>query len=248
MYFTLGLHWPFIFLLKAPMKKESQISRDIYIYGAVMLLCILPLLLLEKGDVVLQVNGSHSPFQDWFFRLVTLAGDGIIFVPLILLALLVSFRHAITLTTIGVVHCLIIAVLKRVIFSEALRPKNVLPHELLHFVSGVNVHGHMSFPSGHTTTAFAVAFYILLVSDKKIWGHISLLLAALIAYSRIYLLQHFYVDVFFGALTGITTAYVCWKAQEYIKLPTWVDLRLIIQIGKSKKVSSKPTGTEVQIS
>jgi len=61
-----------------------------------------------------------------------------------------------------------------------------------------------SFPSGHSSSSFAAASVISYFS-KKI-GAIVLLLAGVIAFSRMYLFVHFPSDVFTGILWGIIGA------------------------------------------
>lgn len=57
-----------------------------------------------------------------------------------------------------------------------------------------------SFPSGHTASSFAAAF-ALLFSKNKLWCP-SMVLAALIAFSRLYLYVHYPSDVFAGIFLG----------------------------------------------
>lgn len=66
-----------------------------------------------------------------------------------------------------------------------------------------------SFPSMHTATSFAVAF-ALFRSDKKM-GIPFLIIAGLIALSRIYLGVHYTTDVIGGAVFGILIAYIITK-------------------------------------
>ena len=60
-----------------------------------------------------------------------------------------------------------------------------------------------SFPSGHTTASFAVALVMLRMLQKKI-GIPAVVLAALVAFSRLYLGVHYPTDV----LTGFVVALV----------------------------------------
>ena len=65
-----------------------------------------------------------------------------------------------------------------------------------------------SFPSGHTTASFAVALVMLRMLPKKI-GIPAVVLAALVAFSRLYLGVHYPTDVLAGfvvALMGSTVA------------------------------------------
>jgi membrane-associated phospholipid phosphatase len=64
------------------------------------------------------------------------------------------------------------------------------------------VPGSPSFPSGHAMSAFAVAGAIALLAPRLRWPVLGL--AALIAFSRVYLGVHFWLDVLAGAALGMT--------------------------------------------
>jgi undecaprenyl-diphosphatase len=59
-----------------------------------------------------------------------------------------------------------------------------------------------SFPSGHAMSAFAVAAAIAVLSPRLRWPVLAV--AALIAFSRVYLGVHFWLDVLVGAALGIS--------------------------------------------
>lgn len=60
-----------------------------------------------------------------------------------------------------------------------------------------------SFPSGHTTTAFAT-FGSIAISERKRWVSVAaVLLAVLVGFSRMYIGVHTPADVFVGALTSL---------------------------------------------
>ena len=61
-----------------------------------------------------------------------------------------------------------------------------------------------SFPSGHTIASFEAAT-VLLIGSRK-WGIIAMVLAALIAFSRLYLYVHYPTDVLTSVALGIGIA------------------------------------------
>jgi membrane-associated phospholipid phosphatase len=65
--------------------------------------------------------------------------------------------------------------------------------------------GNKSFPSGHATTAFAVASVIAMRTDGWIVPTIAYGLATVVAFDRINDQAHFASDVFAGACIGIAT-------------------------------------------
>lgn len=67
-----------------------------------------------------------------------------------------------------------------------------------------------SFPSGHTAASFAVVLALYFMKAKRLWIP-SLILAILIACSRLYLYVHFPTDVLGGVLVGIFAGYVGYR-------------------------------------
>ena len=63
-----------------------------------------------------------------------------------------------------------------------------------------------SFPSGHTIASFEAAGVIAL--NNKKWGIPALILASLIAFSRLYLYVHYPTDVLVSVSLGLALAFV----------------------------------------
>ncbi|MDP2387978.1 MAG: phosphatase PAP2 family protein [Bacteroidota bacterium] len=71
-------------------------------------------------------------------------------------------------------------------------------------VDDVHMFIHNSFPSGHSTTAFCL-FFCLSYMVKPTWAKILLFVIGIFtAFSRVYLSQHFFEDIFAGAIIGVT--------------------------------------------
>lgn len=67
------------------------------------------------------------------------------------------------------------------------------------------VYDHQSFPSGHATTSFALAMVIAFLWPRLFWP--AVLVAALIASSRLFLGEHYPTDLLAGAVLGTLGAY-----------------------------------------
>jgi membrane-associated phospholipid phosphatase len=78
-----------------------------------------------------------------------------------------------------------------------------------YFIENVTLHNYHAFPSGHTASAFAMATVFAVTKNNTWLSMLLLILAAMVGYSRIFLGQHFLVDVFGGAVVGVIAAIVC---------------------------------------
>ena len=73
-----------------------------------------------------------------------------------------------------------------------------------------------SFPSGHTSAAFSVATSLSLEFPKWYVIAPSMLWAATVGYSRMYLGAHYPSDVLVGAIIASGTSYLCFKANKWL--------------------------------
>lgn len=71
-----------------------------------------------------------------------------------------------------------------------------------------------SFPSGHTVSAFAVAFTIF-AQHKKL-GIIALIMAAFMAFTRLYVFVHFPTDIYGGIIVAAGIAYFVYRMEKLI--------------------------------
>ena len=221
------------------MKNADRFQKFLLLATSGVLLSVLfAAMLIPKGNDVLWINGNHNEFSDRFFTLITYGGDGKIFIPLVLILLFVRFSYSLIAISAWIGHGLLCSVLKRLVFPTMLRPSGTIDNDLLYFVPGVDVHANYSFPSGHTATAFCFAIVIALLARKKFAFFILIAFALIVAYSRVYLLQHFLIDVVGGAFIGTLVAFGTWYLFETFGKAEWLSRRLEIQVkrGSSTRV------------
>lgn len=170
----------------------------------VLLLLVLPLILLtDKGDLHLWLNGYHNQISDIFFKYITWAGDGLFICAVCFIFLFISYRHSLLLFSSYILTGLVTQIFKRLVFADIIRPVQYYKDTAeLHLVEGVTMLGSRSFPSGHATSAFALFLCLAMISGNKWIKLTCAILAFLVSYSRVYLSQHFLTDIYAGSLIG----------------------------------------------
>jgi membrane-associated phospholipid phosphatase len=169
--------------------------------------------LADKIAIHKTLNFIHTRGLDVFFQLITHLGDGwsILFISVILL--FVNLRFSLMQITSYASSGIISIVLKNFLFSECKRPYYYLKSDpTFYTMSNFTYFIEHSFPSGHTTSIFALmTLFALTYNKSKLLLLVFFIFALLVAYSRIYLSQHFLIDVFAGSLIGTGTAYFVYK-------------------------------------
>lgn len=186
---------------------------------------LLLLILVATGQVLYTqeqlmqwVNFRNSPLADQLFPYITYMGDGAFYVIICLILLVYKRRVGLLAFASFALSSLTSLVLKKFVFNDSLRPLKFFEHSTYeyHIIKGLDIYSYNSFPSGHTTTAFAVFSLLAFLDDHKGRGWLFLVLAALTGYSRVYLFQHFVEDVFVGSLIGTTASVLV-----YLLLRKW---------------------------
>ena len=159
----------------------------------------------DKIGMHLVLNGFHTSVLDVFFKYFTQVGG---WVPCAVGSVLLLFRKwkIATVVLVGqLIATLITTPIKRII--RAPRPSVILSELGIDFpmVEGVDLHSTLSFPSGHTSAAFAFCFAVALFCTKWWQKMLCLLVAIFCGYSRIYLSQHFLEDVLAGSGVGVVS-------------------------------------------
>lgn len=184
------------------------------------------LLLMETGAFVWFFSRHRSYFLDILFIYGTQLGEPVGFIAAALVLLFVKFRHVIAIPFLGFT-----------VSAVSYATKSYFAHDRpfayfeklgiagqLNLVEGVKVHsGATSFPSGHTMAGFALFAFVALCSPgKKTSGALFFLLALIVGLSRIYLAQHFFKDVYLGAILGVGIA-MGWYYLQYLPKAAWLD-------------------------
>ena len=147
-------------------------------------------------------------FLDKVMPLITVLGDGGVFwiACAVLMLLLKKYRKAGFSAALALIFGLLICnmILKPAV--ARIRPYDY--QEQLGIIINllIDKEHSLSFPSGHTIASFEAATAILL-RHKKL-GTAAMVLAVLIAFSRMYLYVHYPTDVIASVLLGIGLAFL----------------------------------------
>lgn len=193
---TLGSHLKVI-------RKEA-----FFAYLFFFMLSIILISVYNKADLHLTLNQYNSSFFDWFFKYSTYLGDGMMFGILVVIFFFINKRMSLVFGVGGILTLLVTHFFKKIVFKGIPRPAEFFGVENLHTVDGVKMAFWNSFPSGHTITAFAI-FAILCIYFRKCTSqYLWVFLAIVAGVSRVYLSQHFWIDVFVGSILGIIIAFI----------------------------------------
>ncbi len=155
----------------------------------------------DRFDQMRIVNNWHAFKLDYLFRALTFAGE--LLIPILVVILFVYKKRAWVKPFLFsyAISTLVVQGLKHLVFPGALRPYAYFKAVDIpwYLVPGVEMNEYNSFPSGHTAAAWFCFMRIALFINKRWAGFAMAILACGVGISRVYLFQHFPVDVAFGA-------------------------------------------------
>jgi len=154
----------------------------------------------------LWLNIDLGNTADIFFNFCSHLAEGWIWIPYFILVFGLFKKDAILILMNFLISTLLTQIPKNFIWAKVGRPlaSNIAP-EQIHTVKGVEMHFWNSFPSGHTATAFTLFLLTVYLFPKRSVFIIGLLYAIACGYSRIYLGQHFPLDIAGGIIVAIIT-------------------------------------------
>ena len=123
--------------------------------------------------------------------------------------ILKKFGWALQIGTSFLITGLLVQVIKRLANSP--RPKVYFGPNTIHCIDGITRVGYGSFPSGHTATIFALTTLFALYYNDRRMSIFLLIISVLTGFSRIYLSQHFPIDVLIGSIIGVIVSTVVHK-------------------------------------
>jgi membrane-associated phospholipid phosphatase len=182
------------------------------------------LAVFSNKTIFFGLNSIHTLYLDTFFQNYTLLGDGVFSIAIFLILLLAE-RSALAMQVITayLFSGIISQVLKRAFHAP--RPHAIISNAgYPWFIEGITNTGMTSFPSGHTTSVFALATILALNTTDKRFSIIYLVTAVITGYSRIYLGQHFLADVTAGVLIGALSGLLVYWYLRQVKVE-WVGVR-----------------------
>ncbi len=153
----------------------------------------------------------HTPLLDKILAFITSLGNaGIIWIVLaVVLLILPKTRKAGIIVAAALLMDLILCnlILKNLV--ARVRPYDVNTAIAILIKKPLD----FSFPSGHTAASFAAMTALFLAKMKKAWIA-ALVLAVLIAFSRLYFYVHYPTDVLGGAIVGILSGIIGYAIVE----------------------------------
>ncbi|MBP5723259.1 MAG: phosphatase PAP2 family protein [Bacteroidales bacterium] len=181
---------------------KNYFSYCVYVF---LLVGLIPLTLFSKPFLNLLVNEHIAgELLDPFFIAYSQVFEGWCVVIIAMVLIFVSKKKLLMFVVAGLLCCAITLLLKDIVIGNMPRPTKFLPLDSFkHLLADISIYEKQySFPSGHSTLAFSLMALFSASARKNIWCVIFFFVALFAAFSRIYLLQHFFVDVYAGACIG----------------------------------------------
>ncbi len=169
----------------------------------------LSVLFLDKLDFQKKINQIGNLGLDVTMRYLTHAGDGLFALLVLITLLFIRIKTAlVALISFGLTAG-IVQLLKHTVFESMKRPYFFLQNDAdFRIIENFSYHTSNSFPSGHAASIFAICTVIAYHYKSKLSVQLLLVIfAILVAFTRVYLCQHFLQDIIAGSLIGTLIAY-----------------------------------------
>ncbi len=165
-------------------------------------------LIIGKEGSHAYVNAYHTPYLDLCFKYLTHAGNGLVPLGGFVLLMLVRYSWALAMGLSSLAMGVVVQTLKRSVFAGDHRPAMFFEDGGLPSIDGIVLMMHNSFPSGHSATALCVFLLVAFIVKQQWCTYLMVALGLLVAFSRVYISQHFYIDTVAGGWIGFVMAYL----------------------------------------
>lgn len=165
-------------------------------------------------QILNMIQNLRTPVGDTIVPLITGLGDaGIIWIILTLIFLIIpkTRKTGVILTAALLVDLIFCNMLLKNLVART-RPFDVNTAVQLLIAKPRDY----SFPSGHTAASFASVTALYFAGEKKMWKA-ALVLAVLIALSRLYLYVHYPTDIVGGVIFGSISGYMGYRIVEWMR-------------------------------
>ena len=196
--------------------KKSQILKLSFISLAIAA----PGLLVWRFDADILIfiqNYIRNDFLDAVFPFYTTLGeDGIIWIVIGLILLIPKKTRKCGIMVLAAL--LVMLVVNNLTLKKLFaRTRPCYTEGIMHLFPGlveIPKVTSFSFPSGHTTSAFSVAFTIY--KQHKKLGIVAIVMAAIMAFTRLYVFVHFPTDIYGGIIVAAGIAYFVYRMEKII--------------------------------
>ncbi|MEG2118425.1 MAG: phosphatase PAP2 family protein [Clostridia bacterium] len=163
-------------------------------------------------EILKAIQSLQCAFMDYFMIFISSVNNAGIICIVVAVVLCITKKYR----KIGIT--LAVALIINTIFTNGIIKPCIARERPFIVDSSIQIlisppHG-TSFPSGHTSSAFAVASVLMFYNRR--FGTIAAIIAVLIGFSRLYLRVHFLTDVIAGAVLGIIYALFAVLIIKYI--------------------------------
>ena len=180
--------------------------------GYLIFICYIICLLsfINKSEGFLLINQFHCRLLDDFFILFTNLGNGIFAIFLMVFMLIRkkigwSLQIAFSFLFSGIM----VQFLKHLIHSP--RPKLFFGPGSIHYIHGITGTGYGSFPRVMLPRSLPLATLLSFYFPGRNTGIFFIIIALLTGFSRIYLSQHFPIDVLAGSMVGVMVSILVYQ-------------------------------------
>lgn len=197
---------------------KRSFRENLWFFGPYIFVLIAALWYLaqtDKGQPEIWLDTNSRPWLDSVMVHYTNLGDGITLTILCIVLAFISRKIAFATTAGLLLGSAITQLIKHTVAADTLRPTRLLQDiHTFRDIEFLDRHLFNSMPSGHTTAVFCVFTALSLYSYKKTYGFVFFVLAVSVAFSRMYLSQHFLSDVTTGSIIGTLSAWFCYLLFE----------------------------------